>query len=587
MSRVEPERNKYVGHRYVPKIFGEWDKKNEYEGLSIVTHQGTSYTSKKRVPVGIDILNEEYWVVTGNYDAQVEEYRKETRRVSDELVNKADKTQLIQLKKDVNDDITNFKTDVNEDITTFKTETNEEINTRFKEFSTYSPENEKVFYVNSYEGSYKGDGSQENPYRSLQNVVDHMSTLSSVKISSPIRIKMSGVFTEGIEIYSLPYLKDILIIEGDTDVDGKPSTFIDGTNSNRRIGLRIEQVPATKIKIENLAFTNWKTDDKNGHGFIYKTGGYVYLNNCKAENCDLGFVVTNNATGILEKCHAIDCWSGFRGQYSSTVTFGRNLSEGKSTNAYACTALNCTTGFFVSRNCVAHIDFSIIDGCSYSGVHVDMSSRVNITGGSIKNNAEGIKIEGGAEWIDNTYASTFENNEINYRHYGSGRETRLHSQLGANEYRLTQQLKSVTNTGTTERVNIYTFGSLGEIPGTFFHDSHKRLKLRVLGVIEKGTGNKNLSFYVTNTDGSNSQSLGNIQTSDNYGTFEYIVEIIPTSNKTQITNHKLLSQGEPPIMTLTTKNIDFTVPKQFRLMSENTEIDDEIRFEIAEMYIMG
>jgi len=85
MSRVEPNRNVYVGHRYVPKIFGEWDKQNEYEGLSIVTHKGASYTSKKRVPVGIDILNEEFWVLTANYDAQVEYYRQETKRVSDDL----------------------------------------------------------------------------------------------------------------------------------------------------------------------------------------------------------------------------------------------------------------------------------------------------------------------------------------------------------------------------------------------------------------------------------------------------------------------------------------------------------------------
>ena len=85
----EPNRNVYVGHRYVPKIMGEWDNSNDYEGLSIVTHQGASYTSKKRVPVGIDIKNEEFWVVTGNYDSQVENYRKEVKameeRVEDSL----------------------------------------------------------------------------------------------------------------------------------------------------------------------------------------------------------------------------------------------------------------------------------------------------------------------------------------------------------------------------------------------------------------------------------------------------------------------------------------------------------------------
>lgn len=78
---TEPKRNVYVGHRYVPLISGEWDKQQTYEGLSIVTHKGNSYTSKKRVPIGIEIDDTEYWVVTGNYDLQVEQYRQEVRNV--------------------------------------------------------------------------------------------------------------------------------------------------------------------------------------------------------------------------------------------------------------------------------------------------------------------------------------------------------------------------------------------------------------------------------------------------------------------------------------------------------------------------
>lgn len=110
--KVEPNRNVYVGHRYVPKIFGEWNNENEYMGLSIVTHQGTSYTSKKRVPVGIDILNEEFWVVTGNYNAQVEYYRDEVRDLQDhvdtELPLKADLTFVnTELDKKANSDYVN------------------------------------------------------------------------------------------------------------------------------------------------------------------------------------------------------------------------------------------------------------------------------------------------------------------------------------------------------------------------------------------------------------------------------------------------------------------------------------------------
>src|SRR5699024_4552016 len=97
----EPKRNVYVGHRYVPKVMGEWDKTESYEGLSIVTNEGTSYTSKKRVPKGIDILNEEYWVVTGNYNAQIEEYRKDVRELEKEVDKKSDQSYVDNLNEEV------------------------------------------------------------------------------------------------------------------------------------------------------------------------------------------------------------------------------------------------------------------------------------------------------------------------------------------------------------------------------------------------------------------------------------------------------------------------------------------------------
>lgn len=82
---VEPKRNVYVGHRYVPKIEGVWDLMKSYEGLSIVEWEGTSYTSKKNVPAGIDISNEEFWAVTGNYNVQVENYRQEVKNLDEKL----------------------------------------------------------------------------------------------------------------------------------------------------------------------------------------------------------------------------------------------------------------------------------------------------------------------------------------------------------------------------------------------------------------------------------------------------------------------------------------------------------------------
>ncbi len=99
----------YVGARYVPKIIGEWDKNIPYEALSIVTYKGNSFTSKIPVPAKVDIGDETYWVNTGNYNVQIEEYRKEALEAK-------------QLANNTNTDLQAFKKN--------QTNTNNEINNK-------------------------------------------------------------------------------------------------------------------------------------------------------------------------------------------------------------------------------------------------------------------------------------------------------------------------------------------------------------------------------------------------------------------------------------------------------------------------
>lgn len=56
----------YIGRRYVPVYADpiEWDSSREYESLTIVTHEGSTYTSKTDVPAGVPITNERYWALT-------------------------------------------------------------------------------------------------------------------------------------------------------------------------------------------------------------------------------------------------------------------------------------------------------------------------------------------------------------------------------------------------------------------------------------------------------------------------------------------------------------------------------------------
>lgn len=69
----------YIGSRYVP-IFAdpaEWNSARTYEPLTIVLNEGNSYTSRQFVPAGVELANTDYWLETGNYNAQVEQYRQE------------------------------------------------------------------------------------------------------------------------------------------------------------------------------------------------------------------------------------------------------------------------------------------------------------------------------------------------------------------------------------------------------------------------------------------------------------------------------------------------------------------------------
>lgn len=75
----------YIGARYVPLFADpiEWTDTRTYEPLTIVLYQGNSFTSKQYVPRGISIDNEDFWAETGNYNGQIEQYRRDVALLAD------------------------------------------------------------------------------------------------------------------------------------------------------------------------------------------------------------------------------------------------------------------------------------------------------------------------------------------------------------------------------------------------------------------------------------------------------------------------------------------------------------------------
>lgn len=119
----------YIGARYVP-IFADplaWDSSRTYEPLTIVQHAGNSYTSRQYVPAGIDIANEAFWALTGNYNAQIEQYRQEVRTFDGRIsTNESDIATLNGRVTDINDTLSEAITeltanvaDLNNDLANF------------------------------------------------------------------------------------------------------------------------------------------------------------------------------------------------------------------------------------------------------------------------------------------------------------------------------------------------------------------------------------------------------------------------------------------------------------------------------------
>lgn len=143
----------YVGLRYVPIIAGLWDITKDYEQLMIVIYQGNSYTSKKPVPAGIPLTDDEYWVMTGNYNVQVANLQNEVEVAVRQILDYATdfetfKTQMMKLYTDftvdadgkVLDKVEEYKRLLGEQYESFIVYVNDTLNRYRNEMTSFTAE---------------------------------------------------------------------------------------------------------------------------------------------------------------------------------------------------------------------------------------------------------------------------------------------------------------------------------------------------------------------------------------------------------------------------------------------------------------
>jgi len=451
----------------------------------------------------------------------------------------------------------------------------ETIDGKINELATYDTAVTNQLFVNSTTGSNTNSGTSAAPFKTLDRAINELMAKGDGVISGAWEIKITGTFTEGVTIYNLPRFRFPLKITGDVDAAGKPVTVFDGATSTRDIGIRIERCPDLRLELTNIYFKNF-TNDFNGYGFYKRDGGFVDVRNCIAENCDIGFAAIRNVSFFFGKCTTINCIdSGFRAQYSSSGTFGDS--------SYPCKAIGGQRGYFVSRNAVAHVDYSSADGCSVAGLIIDMNSRVGVISSTFMNCNFGVQTQGGGEWIND--GAVFSSNLINFTNFGAGRETRLYSLNSNNEYRIGVDTTSVSLTGTTSNTTLYLGTYLGKLPANFFLSKYQRMRFLVRGNVT-GDGDKSVSVYSTDSLGVYSSQLTSFKQATN-GDFLMEVLMYPKDINSVDITATFQQNGQLTRLYSGARVIDLSKDRLFRLMGQLTDPTATISISSFEVFLMG
>lgn len=106
-----------IGNRIVPRHDGVWDKAKEYEPLTIVYEEATgdSYLSRKPVPAGTLLSQEEYWAMCSRFSEQMALYRQNTAE------------EVEQFRKDTAADVEQLRTDTASDVAALRKMTAQDV----------------------------------------------------------------------------------------------------------------------------------------------------------------------------------------------------------------------------------------------------------------------------------------------------------------------------------------------------------------------------------------------------------------------------------------------------------------------------
>ena len=294
----------YVGARYVPKFATpvEWSADTSYEALTIVTFNNASYTSKVQVPptVGNPANNPQYWALTGNYNAQVEQYRQDTENYN------AHVEQYRQDTENYNAQVEDYRQSVIDLKNSLKTKPivnalylDNVINNNVIDANALNNAISTYGRIYIPKGHYKVNGTINVNYGELdgdyatpieasrgivQNLHEECNTIldfSSVNVDVSINVLYGKL--SNIAVYRNDYAQDDnreLVRQGNLQDVFK--TLYNNNNNGTCVKLHTYSAICDRV----LAYGAGKCG--------FDCGTYVYLSNCHAMMCYYGYMVDGN-----------------------------------------------------------------------------------------------------------------------------------------------------------------------------------------------------------------------------------------------------------------------------------------------------
>lgn len=309
----------YVGARYVPKFSEpqEWSKSKEYENLEIVLHEGNSYTSKKKVPSGIEISNTEYWACTGNYNVQVENAVNDVKNVQKDVNAKVDgfNATVEAGKQELQGELSGLNEQVQDGIGQLQQKTNDGIAKIEEETQKFNPDNYVMFNKDS-----------------VNRALNTLDTTDNIASTDKLYLK-NGDETKTLktnDIFDKHYLQrqkisdmSILVVLEDYGYSGNNSTIVSSLSKYIKVknldvldirGLRLSKYDYDNGETYKPGFgsttNNKEVDDifnkANESGYTYDSvivmvGGFSYWKEFTNQNC--------------EDCSTLDKWCSLLGTY--------------------------------------------------------------------------------------------------------------------------------------------------------------------------------------------------------------------------------------------------------------------------------